>query len=316
MRRYLYAFLLLPLLVAAVPSNAFALNWFWLDDLSGPSFGGFAMDWRAYCFTEHIVPTAITAREAALLAKTHQVHERTKELETLEGKLTAAIKKADWSAATQVADELTAAEPTLAKETKDLQEAITEPQRGEQSKRVAFIGGVIVSACPYKPNTRRTGSINVLLGFWRDQDFPSFKSTPDPADNREVVIEPSYSARLSSFLEVGAGAGIAFFSSNRRDSVKKLIIEPFRVDLRPITLFARDRSPDVITTSGGITTLEWGKALRAGLVVRAGYFLYPQGFEQGMFNDAFKRTPAESTGYFSLVFDAEPVMNLLKEKWQ
>ena len=49
-RKYLYAFLCLNGIALACPQTSFAIDWYWIDSLSGPKFSGPVAEWRIVCF--------------------------------------------------------------------------------------------------------------------------------------------------------------------------------------------------------------------------------------------------------------------------
>ena len=49
-RRYLCAFILVQGLALAWPASSLAIDWYWIDSLSGPKFKGVLWDWRVACF--------------------------------------------------------------------------------------------------------------------------------------------------------------------------------------------------------------------------------------------------------------------------
>lgn len=62
MRRYLSVCLLAVAVLAATPKEAAAIDWYFLDSLSGPKFSGLHLEWRFVCFKEPL-PENQTTRE-------------------------------------------------------------------------------------------------------------------------------------------------------------------------------------------------------------------------------------------------------------
>jgi hypothetical protein len=150
----------------------------------------------------------------------------------------------------------------------------------------------------------------VGVGLLQDRDFLRFKPAPDPANNRLFILKAAYMHRFTPYLEIGAGAGIGTFSSTRRETTTKALVEPLRIDFRPLAL--RDDATDGITVKDGTTQLDWNKAWRSAFILRFGYVVFPQGFEPGFFSDDFPRTQAESPLHFAIAFDTELLLHMLQ----
>jgi hypothetical protein len=289
------------LLCAPLPASAF--DWAWLDELSGPAFGGPNFEWRAYCVKQKRVPdkalgwlrqvrVALGARLAEPMVKQRY------------DALVDAARNGDFTGTAvgsveYALDQLRTTLPPGAAPLPMIPPELRPPQM------VGAPGlAVIVSLCSFKDNEDRKGSLDVTFGLWRPYntglkpfDFKPLSGEADAAKNRLFVIEPSYSHRVNNFLEVGAGAGIAFFSSQRRESFTRLIVEPVRVDLRPFAFWS-----------------DHGRAARVVgdmMIFRLGYYIFPQGFDAGTFDDTHARIPAELVPHFDLVIDTEPLLRRL-----
>lgn len=55
------------------PARADAFWWNWIDDLSGPSFGGTTFNWRVWCQTDSDAPTSTETRRRALRVYQSQI---------------------------------------------------------------------------------------------------------------------------------------------------------------------------------------------------------------------------------------------------
>jgi hypothetical protein len=53
-------------------------------------------------------------------------------------------------------------------------------------------------------------------------------------ENKLVMLGPSFTLHANSWLDVGVGGGIAWFSSANYESFTKFYLEPARVDFRPV----------------------------------------------------------------------------------
>jgi hypothetical protein len=301
MRRYLSALLLLPLIVAATPSNAFALSWYWLDDLSGPKFGGYSTDWRVYCFKE-VPRNTPTSAAAALVTK---LEGQWTNVDADIARLSKAIGDGDLKTAKEIVGALQAKatdrSPASVRATlEDLAAVLQAPDTIEVAG--FFPLSLMVSACTFERNEERRASFDVTVGLFRPQKhflLLNPKADANPDGNRMFLFEGSYSSRVTSWLELGAGGGIALFTSERTESVKRLVIEPLRVDLRPLARWHKTNVQRVFAD---------------GVVVRIGYYIFPQGFPAQTFSDNFAQTGAEQVPYYSVVFDAERLMRVLKTR--
>jgi hypothetical protein len=99
---------------------------------------------------------------------------------------------------------------------------------------------------------------------------------------------------------VGAGVGVAFFSSQTTESFETLYVRPCIVDFRP---FALRRN---VQFSG-----PWWQVL----IFRYSTLTFPKGFEAGGFGGSLPRFEAELIHTIGLHADLEPVMRKLRDKW-
>jgi hypothetical protein len=146
--------------------------------------------------------------------------------------------------------------------------------------------GVIWSLCDTR--TRRRTSVNLDVGvLW---------ATEAQFNNGDrmwmVPFGLSASHRINELIEVGTGIHMAFFSTN--NSTVRLMLEPGRVDLRPLR-GAWGWDP--------LATPEWWQD---GLVLRGGLFSFPQGFDPGTFGAPID--DAKAVYYWGVFFDTEALL--------
>ncbi len=305
-RRYLCACLIVHGVALAMPASSLAYDWYWLDALSGPRFGGITFEWRAYCQKEE----RYLKRTRVALDKLDKVVEDSGSKRSAYDDLTLALATDSWNSALLalnrlltdfgVAKSVSAVNLQVdlpgnreaaigVRAVVDIYEETVRAQAAGRQKRMtggpSF--GALISLCTYEEREGRKASVNVLVGLLAERDDDNFFSTryklyrseaDDAIQNRLFIIEPSYSMRVNDFFDVAAGAGIGIFSSRRRASIIKLIIEPVRVDWRP---FNRNWKNPTMKIVGEVITL------------RGGFFVFPQGFAPNDFADDTARIPAE-----------------------
>jgi hypothetical protein len=323
-RRYLSAFLLVHGLALAAPATSFAYDWYWIDALSGPAFGGLTFEWRAYCQKED----RYNKRTRVALDKLGAVLKRAGNGSEYE-RLLKQLDDEDWNGARAtlngllktLGSPLTVAtlEPaafsrnettgTVERAVWDIYKDTLEPELSDAPgfKRMTVPPiTALISICTYEPRETRKASLNILVGLLAERYDEDFFAKPykkyvseadDPTQNRLFIVQPSYSIRVNDFLDVAAGAGVAIFSSRRQESFTRLIVEPARVDWRPLNFNWSNSTMKVI---GEVITL------------RGGFFIFPQGFAPNAFHDEDPRIPAELVKYAGLVFDTEPILRKLR----
>lgn len=155
--------------------------------------------------------------------------------------------------------------------------------------------GVAYSICPAAPLMRNRSFVSLNIG-WGYDDKPE-----NMADhNRMVTVGGSYHQVITPYLVVGAGAGIARFSSTTAVSFGKLFIQPYIIDVRPFAVVrnAELRGP-------------WWHAL----YVRYNGLIFPDGFEPGRFGNRSPRYGAELVHSVGIFGDLEPLVRSLRHKW-
>jgi len=324
-RRYLSAFLFVHGLALAMPTASLAYDWYWLDALSGPRFGGITYEWRAYCWKDNRLPKSTLDPLARMSG---YVADRDAERRVFDD-LVRQLRAAQWESANASLDKLlvgfksaykTASEidPRSLSGTDAIQRvelaalaiyrSSIQPQRSGSEGKRALAVGVLISACTYEPGEERKASINVLLGLLKDRGhdakFFAFPYTGygfeegDTDANSLFIIEPSYSIRVNDFIDVAAGAGVGIFSSRRRGPFASLILEPARLDVRPLNFRWGGNRP--LQVVGEMVT------------VRTGLFVFPTGFAPEAFKDGGARIEAEWIHHVALVFDTEPLLRRLR----
>lgn len=95
MRRLVVTLGVLVMCLGLFPARADAFWWNWIDDLSGPSFGGTTFNWRVWCQTDHDAPTSSETRIRALRAFRAQLNSQIEAV----GKRRVALENGNSSAA-------------------------------------------------------------------------------------------------------------------------------------------------------------------------------------------------------------------------
>lgn len=125
--------------------------------------------------------------------------------------------------------------------------------------------GPIFSLCPKQPRRRHSVNVDAAWMFSkRDERF---------ADGHQIYMTTlggSVSTRPNEVIELGTGAHVAFFTSRGMDeTVHKFLLEPIRLDLRPLQ--------DAWKWDDTKRSAWW----REGIVVRVGLLWFPTGFAAG-----------------------------------
>lgn len=178
----------------------------------------------------------------------------------------------------------------------------------EAGKRVGTLGaGGILSLCGLKNGERRHASLNLNLS-WLSGEAPNLE------DHKLVIIEPAFSVRATAALEFASGAGVAIFSGNFREGSRlKFILEPIRVDFRPLYLLPLSQRDGPTTTD---KTKRKGSWFAEALVIRGGIMGFPSGFDEGFFGPDFKATNGpEFKSHIGTYIDTEPLLRRVFSRW-
>ena len=313
------------------PARADAYIWAWLDDLSGPRFGGVIVEWRVYCRSE-----SIAEKQQALLklrkGYTDLLH--TYEAGVKGGGrgepyfrnavsyMTAAITYIDFAIETLDKDpgadvsrllqeayvwqnnakaHAAWAERLASREPPNPREAPGTPPPPDVSRErlmALFLPGIGVSfsLCEAKPGRRNTQFLSVNVGYAWD-----LKDANRDFDHRMVTVGASYNLIVSPSVTLGAGAGLATFSSKAGDSFSKAYVQPLIVDFRPFLLAEKYQRSS-----------PWYHVL----YFRGSVLTFPAGFEAGRFGNQTERFEAELIPTFGIHFDFSPVIQDMQGKWR
>jgi hypothetical protein len=330
MRRLCSTFAFVVLSLTLLPGRADAYIWAWLDDLSGPRYLGGIVEWRVYCRTESIVDrqkaladyrtevqrildeyapaarvqtagqryhvNAAAYARFALVFIDFAIDEVSKNPNSNVDKLVmqsrvftlAAIAHGQWG------DRLRAGERPDPKDAPGDQ--VSPDQRLDALTSLVVPGvGVTISLCDTKPGRRDTQFLSVNVGYAWD-----VKDENREFKHRMVTVGASYHLIASPSVTLGAGAGLAIFTSKVTEPVHKLYLQPAIVDIRPWQFFDRYRggSPwyHVVYVRGSLTT-------------------FPTGFAAGSFGNQPERYQAELIRAVGVHFDFTPVLLDMQGKW-
>lgn len=163
----------------------------------------------------------------------------------------------------------------------------------------AALPGVIYSACRLHRDERRRASFDVGMRFaWTNDDRYAngeriSLTTIEPAFAWNVFDNPDHDV-----LEYGLGAGFYWVSSKAFPSVKGGFLEPVRFDLHFPTNYARENS-------------SMARKIVRSLVFRAGYLVFPGGFEPDAFladplnPETHRRIGRDWVRYYGIYVDTE-----------
>jgi hypothetical protein len=183
---------------------------------------------------------------------------------------------------------------------KDAVDKRQSTQRAVQSVFTSSVAvGVFWSAC--STSKMRRASIDLGISFLRSKDDRFADS-----ENRLklTTLIPSFSWNVFpdaryDVVDVGIGGGMYWFSSTRMESIRGVVLQPWRVDLHAPSSWAAEP-----------LTLKSYKRWAAVPVVRVGQLLFPSGFPPNAFNSApgflQPRIPSELVFTKSLFFNLEP----------
>jgi hypothetical protein len=331
MRRLCVTLAFAALSLSLFPARADAYIWAWLDDLSGPWFGGTVVEWRVYCRSESIeedqrVLVALRGTYADLLQgykkKAGDNDTGARYYESAGRYMNAAIVYLDYAITELDSDPNAdvsrllaevhiwqhhakehAAWAALLEKPGGAKEGLppSEPQAPEptefQKSMLVTAGfGVTLSLCDSKPGRRDTQFLAVNAGY----AFDVKKSNRD-FGHRMVTIGASYNLIVSPSVSLGAGAGLATFSSKTGDTFRKMYLQPIIVDFRPFLLSKKRQG---------------GSPWNHVLYFRGSVLTFPAGFEPGRFGRQTERFEAELTPTFGIHFDFSPVIKDMQGKYR
>jgi hypothetical protein len=323
MRRLTAIFGALVLLTAAVPSRADANFWKWIDDLSGPRFQGVQLDWRVWCRSQDlktVLPGLRTRMSVIVTAADRNEAARTNN--TNANAAFASARDAARQAATLADQASSAGQNPL----NDVGEIVWEAlQWGHDAERhyqraLIYASNDTPSDSPPTPRTQRTVTPKSLLSFGlsasvcdvkpltRNTAFATVNfawgwDTKDAARddrNRMVSFGASIHGVTTPYLTVGAGAGVAWFSSGSIDGFRKFYVQPYIIDVRPLAIVKRDS--------------EYLGPWWHVVYFRYSTVMFPAGFEAGRFPGSPRYGP-ELVHSLGIHADLEPLMRKLGGKW-
>ena len=156
----------------------------------------------------------------------------------------------------------------------------TKTQRVDASGQPVFktepksapVIGTIVSACRIRPGETRRAGVDVGVRFLTaDGDVRFANGKPIDMTTLEGAISYNVfsSQPDSDYLDVAFGAGMYWFASEDFESFRGFFLEPVRIEFHPTTRMKQ--------------RTKWSALMP---VLRAGYLLFPAGFETAKFNAA------------------------------
>ena len=164
--------------------------------------------------------------------------------------------------------------------------------------KITTVAGIIGSACSYEKGEQRRASIDLNFGFLHAKGDARFA---DGTEIKLTTLEPTFSWHIWGPFEAGVGAGVYWFSANTFPSVSRVMLEPIRVDIRPLRL--KESQHDW-----------WAEVL----VFRFGWVVIPGGFEPNDFRAApgtARRIPSEAVRTWGLFIDGEPIVRKIRDQW-
>jgi hypothetical protein len=277
----------------------------WLDPLSGPEgLFGLQFEGRLVCIGDQVPnglreslsaahAEALRATAAASLADVGAINKdpvslwkvaeekwaKAEEEWAIVGVAVHALSAADVKKNRENADKAkTLAEAASGTDSgKKWREAINKRQSTQRAVQSVFTSSVAVgvfwSAC--SPSKMRRASIDLGISFLRTPDDRFADS-----ENRLklTTLIPSFSWNVFpdaryDVVDVGIGGGMYWFSSTRMESIRGVVLQPWRVDLHAPSSWAAE-------------PLKSYKRWAAVPVVRVGQLLFPSGFPPNAFNSA------------------------------
>jgi hypothetical protein len=161
--------------------------------------------------------------------------------------------------------------------------------------------GMFWSLC--SPQTTRRLAVELGLTFWQANSRPEFAKDYTV---RLITFMPSISYRLfkdprHDVLDVGAGAGVYWFSSRGFDTFSGLLVQPARVDFH---------APTQWVNAGGI------KSALGLITIRAAVMGFPAGFDAGAFaglGDKAAAIPSDFRPTVTVFFNTAPLLRRPKD---
>lgn len=328
MRRSVVSILLVVFSFCLWPTRAEAFFWDWLDDLSGPRFWGFQTELQLWCRSEDAVvsvafldevtgklkadttayvtesganPSNLALEAAVFAARSAEAHLRSARAQAIKGDNTGAA-----SFYRSALNSWTVAASSYREGLRTIGDSKTREDKIRAARnlkpRMAAVGGgvgVAVSLCSSAPLQRTTRYIAVHYAYGWDH------KNPEDA-NRMATIGMSMHSAVKPYLTVGAGGGVAFFTSAGVDGFHKLYVQPFIVDFRPFALlkpFGLVKEPDLKSP------------LRHVVYLRFEGIVFPAGFEPGRFGGDSPRFSAELTPSLGVYFDMAPLVRKWQNRW-
>lgn len=339
MRRIVATVGVLVLCLGLFPARADAFFWGWLDDLSGPSFKGATFNWRVWCQTDPNANTSSQTRLRDARADQRRLDADLADFKT-PGRAESALKLYDEAkkraqqsrraiSEGESADDSSArdaklrASALLRLQAQVLLQAALYPEKLTAQQVIEFIDllpehgnvetemvagvGVEASLCKMDPTqtTRSFLSANAGIGYNKPSGLRDGKREPADyeyavGDEQMVTIGLSYHAVVAPYLTIGAGGGMALFSSKSLPTFKTWYVEPYILDVKPARFF-------------------FGPSILADMFAfRYNGVIFPTGFEPGRFErwtDAERtvkgpsfRLPAELVNSVGLHIDLEPLL--------
>lgn len=160
--------------------------------------------------------------------------------------------------------------------------------------RLAGFGGLAFSVCPAEAIDRHKKTLNVSVGIGWDQ-----KEVNQADSNRMLTVGASYHVVAASWLTLGAGAGVARFTSDTAETFSKTYVQPWIIDVRPFAFGQKTHSPD---------------AWRQVWFVRVSSVTFLGGFDAGQFNNSPRLRP-ELVHSIGIHADLDPLIRKAQLRW-
>lgn len=332
MRRLLATLIFVVVGLCAFPSRADAYFWWWIDDLSGPRFGGKELDIQVWCRSEDARLTGPVLRAfrrnlerditayAQALQSTRQgdaAHQRFTKA-SAEGLLALdSLDEADQLAGERQDEEALAAFGRVLRHTSDGWTEYREgvllrdrkypkdaarfedlfapaPRSSGRQQALGFVAGAAVSFCQQQQFQRTTDFVALQITQGDDR-----KAIGLEGQSRMVGVGVSLNHAYTPYLSAGVAGGVAFFSSTTLPSFQKPYLQAY-VDFRPLALRreAAVHGP-------------WWQVV----YVRAGVTTFPTGFEAGRFSATSPQYKAEFPRMVGLYIDFDPALRKWMGRW-
>lgn len=343
MRRALATLGLVIFALCAFPSRADAYFWWWLDDLSGPSYKGWQVEWQVWCRTEDARMTPAFLRAVANDLKLDDWrYEYAKSQATVDSdsfKLLVQAVERSGAAKKSIADaQADAAKKEFDSSARKLSDGLREWEAAErffqdgmrakghpeEEEAIAAFApnkyniaaatggaGFTVSLCSAAPFQRTNRFVALTFGWAGEYEkyedrlsAPAVKRVSRDAELRLITLGVAFHSVVKPYLTIGAEAGLASFSSKHDPAFQKLYVKPVVVDVVPLAL---GRHPNL------------GSPWRHVIHVRGFYTVFPTGFKEGSFTfddgSQSEQFRAEMLGGWGLDFDLTPLIRKWQGKW-